>query len=70
MNEFARFVRPSRAALAASALMASAASHAALPEGVSSAITGAGTDAATVGGLIIVALAGLFLFTLIRKVLK
>ena len=41
--------------------------HAAVDPGVSSAITGAGADAAVVGGLVLVVLVGIMAFKWIRK---
>lgn len=41
--------------------------HAAVDPGVSTAITGAGADAAVVGGLVLVVLVGIMAFKWIRK---
>lgn len=64
MNKFARFVRRGTAA---SLALVAAASQAAVPAGVSTAITEGATDGATVAGLVIVALVGIWVFSLMRK---
>lgn len=64
MNNFARFVRRGTAA---SLAVVAAASQAAVPENVSTAITTGATDGATVAGLVIVAIVGIWVFGLIRK---
>lgn len=43
---------------------------AAVPEGVSNALTAASTDGATVAGLVIAAIVAIFAFTLMRKALR
>ncbi len=43
---------------------------AAVPEGVSTALTSASTDGATVAGLVIAAIVAIFAFTLMRKALR
>lgn len=43
--------------------------HAELPAGVNTAITSAGTDAATVGGLVLVVIIGIAAFKYIRRAL-
>lgn len=48
---------------------AAAGANAALPEGVNTAITGAQTDGATVGGMILAAIIVIFAFKLIRRAL-
>ncbi len=54
-----------------SALLVSAgAAMADVPAGVSSSITSAGADALVVGGLVIVAIAGLFAIRLMLRVLR
>ena len=55
--------------IAASALLVSASSFAALDAGVETAITGAGTDAAIVGGAVLVVIVGIMAFKWIRKAL-
>jgi len=60
MNKFARF------SLAGLAVIGSAA-QAAVPEGVTTAITTAGTDAATVGGAVIVVLVSIAAFKYMRR---
>ncbi len=52
---------------AASAALVVSNAHAALPTGVESAISTAGTDAATVGGAVLVVLIGIAAFKYIRK---
>lgn len=47
----------------------SMAANATLPEGVTTAITAAGTDAATVGGAVLVVLVAIMAFRWIRKAL-
>lgn len=64
MNNFASFVR--RGAAASLALVA-VASQAAVPENVTTAINTGATDGATVAGLVIVAIVGIWVFGLIRK---
>jgi len=44
--------------------------HAAVPEPVQTAITTAGTDGAAVAGFVLVAVVGIFAFTLMRKGLR
>lgn len=48
----------------------STSAHAVLPTGVDTAISGAQGDATSVGGYVLIAIAGIFMFTLVRKVLK
>ena len=57
------------AAGSALALAAAQSAHAALPTGVTDAITTAGTDAAVVGGAVLVVLIGIAAFKYIRKAL-
>lgn len=64
MNNFASIFRRGSAA---SLAMVGAASQAAVPESVSTAITTGATDGATVAGLVIVAIVGIWVFSLIRK---
>lgn len=56
-----------RGLVAASVLVVAGAAQAAVPEAVTTAITGAGTDGATVAGAVIVAIVGIWAFSLIRK---
>lgn len=56
-----------RGLVASSVLVAAGAAQAAVPTAVSDAITGAGTDGATVAGAVIVAIVGIWAFSLIRK---
>lgn len=44
-----------------------AAASAAVPESVTTALTGAGTDAATIGGAVLVVLVGIAAFKYMRK---
>jgi len=64
VNKFARFVRRGTAA---SLALVAAASQAAVPENVSTAINTGATDGATVAGLVIVAIVGIWVFGLIKK---
>ena len=64
MNKFARFIRRGSAA---SLVLVAAASHAAVPAAINTAITEGGTDGAAVAGLVIVAIVGIWVFGLIRK---
>lgn len=59
----------SRSAVAVPALALAQHSMAALPTGVESAITGAGTDAATIGGLVLVVIIGIAAFKYLRRAL-
>lgn len=49
--------------------MASVTAHAALPAGVETAITGAGTDVTSVGGSILLVMVGIAVIAWIRKVM-
>jgi len=64
VNKFARFIRRGSAA---SLVLVAAASHAAVPAAINTAITEGGTDGAAVAGLVIVAIVGIWVFGLIRK---
>lgn len=64
MNKFARYIPRGLAAVGATA---TGAVFAAVPENVTTAITTGGTDGATVAGLVLVALVGIWVFTLMRK---
>ena len=44
--------------------------YAAVPQGVKEGIESAGADALTVGGYVVIAIAGLFAITLIVKILR
>ncbi|CAH0354782.1 major capsid protein [Aquabacterium sp. CECT 9606] len=61
MNKFIQ-----RGLVAAGALALSVA-NAAVPTNVSTAITEGGTDGATVAGLVLVAMVGIWVFSLMRK---
>ena len=58
------------AAIGASALALSHNAMAAVPVAVSTAIGDAGTDGATVAGLVLIAVVGIFAFVLMRKGLR
>lgn len=62
-----RYVAP---VVAGAVALGSVAAHATLDTGVSTAITTAGTDAATAGGLVLTAIVGIFAFVLLRKALR
>lgn len=64
MNKFARYIPRGLVAIGASA---TGAVFAAVPENVSTAITVGGTDGATVAGLVLVAIVGIWVFSLMRK---
>lgn len=66
MNKFARFVRRGTAVSLAAGFAATVA-HAAVPEPVQTSITSGGADGAAVAGLVIVALVGIWVFSLMRK---
>jgi len=65
MNKFARFIRS--ASVATVATVTTGLALAEVPTNVSSAITAGGTDGATVAGLVLVALVGIWVFSLMRK---
>lgn len=56
-----------RRGLVASAATATGSVFAAVPTNVQTAITTGGTDGATVAGLVLVALVGIWVFSLMRK---
>ena len=58
------------AAIGAGTLALAHNAMAAVPAGVSTAISEAGTDGATVAGLVLVAVVGIFAFVLMRKGLR
>lgn len=58
------------AGLAGSAALLPVVVHAAVPAGVSTALTDATADGATVAGLVIAAIVAIFAFTLMRKALR
>lgn len=63
-KQFSRYLTPAALAAAAGSAVA------AVPADVSGAIETAGTDGATVAGLVLVAVVGIFAFTLMRKGLR
>ena len=56
-----------RGLVASSVLVAAGAAQAAVPTSVTDALTGSGTDVAWVAGAVIVAIVGIWAFSLIRK---
>lgn len=56
-----------RGLVASSVLVAAGAAQAAVPTDITDAITGAGTDGATVAAAVLVAIVGIWAFSLIRK---
>lgn len=62
-----RYARRLAYALSIGMSMAAAQAFAAVPTNVSTAITDGGVDAATVAGLVLVAVVGIFAFKLMRK---
>lgn len=65
MNKFARFIRSASVATLATATTGLALAE--VPANVTSAITGGAADGAAVAGLVLVALVGIWVFSLMRK---
>jgi hypothetical protein len=67
MNRNFQTLKRSIGVAAAVAVLSTQQAYAALPPAVESAITGAGADAAIVGGLVLVVIVGIMAFKWIRK---
>lgn len=67
MNKFATVVRSPRAALAALAMSAATASHAALDASITGALDTAKTDGVALGGAVLVVIIAIAAFKLLRR---